>query len=231
MFFPINAVSAFVKWTAREFQISSIDRIACPSPLGFDLSTFDIFNMALCGATCVLVPDHIVWMPRFLVQFLLQARITCWYSVPSILTGMLQEGRFAEHEYPDLRVILFAGEVFPGPGLARLQAAVPQADLRKSLWPDRDQCGHLVPCASWFRWIATAPHRPRLPLCRRDCGRREWRTARRRRLSDESDIGTILKIPSALSSPWTASGITAQATAYPLRLTAVTALSVGSTGK
>ena len=122
-----RAVSAFVRWTAREFQISSHDRIACPSPLGFDLSTFDIFNMALRGATCVLVPGEIVWMPRFLVQFLRQARITCWYSVPSILTGMLQEGRFAEHDYPDLRVILFAGEVFPGPGVARLQAAVPQA--------------------------------------------------------------------------------------------------------
>ncbi|MGB9206222.1 MAG: AMP-binding protein, partial [Terriglobales bacterium] len=64
-----RAVSAFVKWSAREFQIGPTDRIACPSPLSFDLSTFDIFNMALCGATCVLVPGHIVWMPRFLVQF------------------------------------------------------------------------------------------------------------------------------------------------------------------
>ncbi len=122
-----NAVSAFVRWTALEFHISSKDRIASPSPLGFDLSTFDVFNMALCGATCVLVPGQIVWMPRFLVQFLRQSRITCWYSVPSILTGMLQEGKLAEHEFPDLRVILFAGEVFPGPNVARLQAAVPQA--------------------------------------------------------------------------------------------------------
>ncbi len=122
-----RAVSAFVKWSAREFQIGSTDRIACPSPLSFDLSTFDIFNMALCGATCVLVPGHIVWMPRFLVQFVRQARITCWYSVPSILAGMLQDGRLAEHEYPGLRVILFAGEVFAGPYVARLQVAVPQA--------------------------------------------------------------------------------------------------------
>ena len=122
-----SAVSAFVKWSAREFQVCSSDRIACPSPLSFDLSTFDIFNMALCGATCVLVPGHIMWMPRFLVQFVREARITCWYSVPSILAGMLQEGRLAEHEYPGLRVILFAGEVFPGPNVARLQAAVPQA--------------------------------------------------------------------------------------------------------
>jgi amino acid adenylation domain-containing protein len=122
-----RAVSAFVKWSAREFQIGPTDRIACPSPLSFDLSTFDIFNMALCGATCVLVPGHIVWMPRFLVQFVRQARTTCWYSVPSILAGMLQEGRLAEHEYPGLRVILFAGEVFAGPYVARLQAAIPQA--------------------------------------------------------------------------------------------------------
>ena len=79
----------------QEFRISSADRIACPSPLGFDLSTFDIFNMALCGATAVLVPDNIVWMPRFLVQFVRESRISCWYSVPSILAGMLQEGRMA----------------------------------------------------------------------------------------------------------------------------------------
>lgn len=122
-----RAVSAFVRWTAREFQITSADRIACPSPLGFDLSTFDIFNMALCGATAVLVPDNIVWMPRFLVQFVREARISCWYSVPSILSGMLQAGGMAAHSYPDLRLILFAGEVFSAPTLARLQAAVPDA--------------------------------------------------------------------------------------------------------
>ena len=122
-----RAVSAFVRWTAREFQIASTDRIACPSPLGFDLSTFDIFNMALCGATAVLVPDNIVWMPRFLVQFLRQAHISCWYSVPSILAGMLREGRMAAHSYPDLRLILFAGEVFPAPALAKLLAAAPDA--------------------------------------------------------------------------------------------------------
>lgn len=122
-----RAVSTFVKWSAREFQICSTDRIACPSPLSFDLSTFDIFNMALCGAACVIVPGHSVWMPRFLVQFVREAGITCWYSVPSILSGMLEEGRLAQHDYPDLRVILFAGEVFRVADVAHLLAAAPQA--------------------------------------------------------------------------------------------------------
>ena len=122
-----RAVSAFVRWTAREFQIVAGDRIACPSPLGFDLSTFDIFNMALRGATAVLAPDNIVWMPRFLVRFLRESRVSCWYSVPSILAGMLREGGMAAHSYPDLRLILFAGEVFPAPALAKLLAAAPDA--------------------------------------------------------------------------------------------------------
>ncbi len=124
-----RAVAAFVRWTAEEFQITSADRISSPSPLGFDLSTFDIFNMALTGATAVLVPENIVWMPRFLTQFASEASISCWYSVPSILSGMLQEGRFNTHSYPALRLILFAGEVFPGPLLARLQAALPVTRL------------------------------------------------------------------------------------------------------
>jgi amino acid adenylation domain-containing protein len=122
-----RAVVAFVKWSSEEFQLRSEDRIASPSPLSFDLSTFDIFNMALLGATCVLVPDEIVWMPRFLTQFVCEQRITAWYSVPSILAGMLNEGRFARGTYPDLRVILFAGEVFASRNVAKLQAVVPHA--------------------------------------------------------------------------------------------------------
>jgi len=122
-----RAVAAFVKWTAAEFQLGQNDRIACPSPLSFDLSTFDIFNMALVGATCVLVPDDISWMPRFLTQFVSGQRITVWYSVPSLLAGMLNEGGFARGSYPDLRVVLFAGEVFASRSVVQLQAVVPHA--------------------------------------------------------------------------------------------------------
>lgn len=122
-----RAAGAFVSWSARQFAVRPADRIACPAPLGFDLSTFDIFNMALRGAACVLVPESCVWIPRFLTRFLLEERITCWYSVPSVLILMLQDGGFASHSFPDLRLVLFAGEVFPGPSLARLQAALPRA--------------------------------------------------------------------------------------------------------
>ena len=122
-----RAVAAFVRWTAAEFGIAPADRIACPSPLGFDLSTFDLFNMALCGATCVLVPENIAWMPRFLVGYAAEKRVTVWYSVPSILSRMLRDGGMRAGTCADLRVVLFAGEVISSGDLARLTAAVPGA--------------------------------------------------------------------------------------------------------
>jgi amino acid adenylation domain-containing protein len=130
-----NAVAAFVRWSAEEFHITEADRIACPSPLGFDLSTFDIFNMALRGATCVILSENIVWMPRFLVQALRELHITCWYSVPSILSGMDQGGRLGEFSYPNLRLVLFAGEVFPAPGISSLQRSLPGVMLANLYGP------------------------------------------------------------------------------------------------
>jgi len=122
-----RAVAAFVRWSAAEFGIGAADRIVCPSPLGFDLSTFDLFNMALCGATCVLAPESIAWMPRFLVRYAAAERVTAWYSVPSILSRMVRDGGMGPGSCPDLRVVLFAGEPISGSDLALLTAAVPGA--------------------------------------------------------------------------------------------------------
>jgi amino acid adenylation domain-containing protein len=124
-----RAVAAFVNWSGTEFGIGPGDRVACPSPLSFDLSTFDIFNMARSGATCVLVPERSAWFPRFLTEFLAEERITAWYSVPSVLAGMLNEGGLARRAYPALRLVLFAGEVLASPNAAKLQAALPGVRL------------------------------------------------------------------------------------------------------
>ena len=155
-----RAVAAFVRWTAAEFQISSRDRIACPAPLGFDLSTFDLFNMALTGATVVLVPENIAWMPRFLACFVRESRISCWYSVPSILSAMLEEGRLAESDYPHLRLVLFAGEVFAPPTLARLMTAVPHAQCVNLYGPTETNV------VTWYRVPRTFKEHDPLPIGR-----------------------------------------------------------------
>lgn len=121
-----RAVAAFVSWTADEFTLTSSDRIASPAPLGFDLSTFDLFGMALTGATAVLIPENIGWMPRFLAQHISQQRISACYSVPSTLTSLVVEGHLTGELCPDLRLVLFAGEPFPPLALARVLNAIPK---------------------------------------------------------------------------------------------------------
>ncbi|MEB4209156.1 amino acid adenylation domain-containing protein [Mycobacterium sp. 94-17] len=118
---------AFVHWAAGEFTLQSHDRLANHAPLHFDLSVFDLFAAAAAGATVVLVPPRMNAFPSELVQLVRDQKVTVWYSVPSALMLMESRGGLAKTSLPELRAVLFAGEVFPLPVLRRLQNALPQA--------------------------------------------------------------------------------------------------------
>ena len=123
-----RAVGAFVDWTARQFRLEPGDRIGCPSPLSFDLSTFDVFNIARSGSASVVVPQAAIWIPRLLSRLVREAQITTRDTVPSLLAHSL-EGGLVPGAFDSLRVILFAGEVMPPRVAARLRAAAPGAEL------------------------------------------------------------------------------------------------------
>ena len=108
-----QASLTFVDWAHERFAVTDHDVVSSHAPLHFDLSIFDIFASVKAGARIAIVPDRLATFPVKLAQFIRDERVSIWYSVPSALTLMLERGNFAAHEYPDLRVILFAGEVFP----------------------------------------------------------------------------------------------------------------------
>jgi len=118
---------AFVHWAATEFALQPQDRLVNHAPLHFDLSIFDLFAAAAVGATVVLVPPRMNAFPSELVQLVRDQRITVWYSVPSALMLMESRGGLGKTPLPELRLVLFAGEVFPLPVLRRLLTALPQA--------------------------------------------------------------------------------------------------------
>jgi amino acid adenylation domain-containing protein len=126
---------AFVHWAAREFALQPQDRLVNHAPLHFDLSIFDLFAAAAAGATVVLVPPRLNAFPSELVQLVRDQRITVWYSVPSALMLMESRGGLAKTPLPELRAVLFAGEVFPLPVLRRLLTALPQAPFYNLFGP------------------------------------------------------------------------------------------------
>lgn len=120
-----RASLTFVNWVCDTFHFTAQDRVSNHAPLHFDLSILDLFATIQAGGTVVLVPPSHSVFPRSLADFIANEKITIWYSVPSILTSLVLHGQLERHSYPHLRMIFFAGEVFPIKYLRQLMARLP----------------------------------------------------------------------------------------------------------
>jgi acyl-coenzyme A synthetase/AMP-(fatty) acid ligase len=116
---------AFVEWAVDEIGVESTDRLSSHAPFHFDLSIFDVFAAGKAGAALVLVPPEASFFPVDVASFIRDQEITIWYSVPSILAMMTQRGGLQTGDFPKLRTLLFAGEVFPTKFLRRLMDFLP----------------------------------------------------------------------------------------------------------
>jgi amino acid adenylation domain-containing protein len=120
----LNALT-FVDWAVEEFAVTAADRLSSHAPLHFDLSVFDLFAASKAGASVALVPAELVPFPVEVAAFMEQRQISVWYSVPSALSMLVTHGNLGARRLPDLRTVLFAGEVFPTKYLVRLMDLLP----------------------------------------------------------------------------------------------------------
>ena len=121
-----NALS-FVEWSSEVFEPSSADRFSSHAPFHFDLSILDIYVAVKHGAELHLVSEEFGKNPKDLAQFIAARKLTVWYSTPSILTLLMEFGNLEKHDCSSLRLVLFAGEVFPIKHLRELQRRWPWA--------------------------------------------------------------------------------------------------------
>jgi amino acid adenylation domain-containing protein len=119
-----NAVS-FVNWCSQVFEPNEKDVFSSHAPFHFDLSILDIYLPLKHGAAVVLIGESISKEPTALCQLIQSQKITVWYSAPSILSLIAQFGKISEHDLSSLRIVLFAGEVFPIVHLRSLTWQVP----------------------------------------------------------------------------------------------------------
>lgn len=111
------SVMHFIRWTKSYFGTTASDRVSQHPPLHFDLSTFDIFGTLSAGAELHLVPSELNLMPPKLAQFMRDAALTQWFSVPSVLNLMAKFDALRPGDFPSLRRVLWCGEVLPTPTL------------------------------------------------------------------------------------------------------------------
>jgi amino acid adenylation domain-containing protein len=121
-----NALT-FVNWACEQFSLQPGDTFSSHAPFHFDLSTFDLFAAASAGGTVTVVPGMAALFPVRLAQWIGSEEVTVWYSVPSALSMLVRYGGLDQHPLDSVRLLLFAGEVFPNKYLAELMRLVPRA--------------------------------------------------------------------------------------------------------
>jgi amino acid adenylation domain-containing protein len=124
----LNALT-FVDMAADFFAITPNDRLVNHAPLHFDLSVFDIYCAVKVGACVVLLTEKETTFAAAAIAAIKKHSITIWNSVPSALIQLVQRVSIKEESALSLRLVLFAGELFPAKFLRRLMIKIPHAEF------------------------------------------------------------------------------------------------------
>jgi amino acid adenylation domain-containing protein len=100
-------VTNFLPGMIRRWQIGPRDAVLQFASFTFDVSVMDMFMPLTAGARAVLAPAETLHSPPRLAALLDDAHITFACLPPAVL------GLLPERDYPDLRILMTAGEELP----------------------------------------------------------------------------------------------------------------------
>ncbi|MBW2456144.1 MAG: AMP-binding protein [Deltaproteobacteria bacterium] len=128
---PISwaGLDAFTTWMIDLTELRPADRVLRVAELVFDLSWFDHLATFRAGATLCTTSRRCLATGRSLLGELETLAPTIVYGVPALFTKLVAALPEDQQLDPGLRVICFAGEVFPLAELRRLAARAPRARL------------------------------------------------------------------------------------------------------
>jgi len=149
------SVAHFLRWANKYFGTAASDRISQHPPLHFDLSTFDIFGTLWAGAELHLVPQELNLVPHKLAQLIREARLTQWFSAPSVLNLMAKFDVVAQDDFQSLRRVMWCGEAIPTPTLIHWMRRLPHVRFTNLYGPTE------ATIASSYYTVPRCPRDPR----------------------------------------------------------------------
>jgi amino acid adenylation domain-containing protein len=121
------SVMAVIEWARTALQLRAGDRVLANGPLFTDIAFSYLYLPALAGSTVVYPHrDELVFPARFGVA-LADRRITVVFATPTMLRGVV--GPALSIAMPELRVVVFGGEMFPIDDLRAFARCAPNAVL------------------------------------------------------------------------------------------------------
>ena len=108
----LNVVD-FISWSLDALTLRPDDHLMNPTPLFFDLSTFDLHATFAAGATLHMISESELLSPKAIIERINGERITVWFSVPSLLSYLCRMKVLKPGMFPSLHTVMWCGEVFP----------------------------------------------------------------------------------------------------------------------
>lgn len=141
-----RAVISYVNWVKECFEIDSKTIFGSQTPFYFSMSILDVFTTIYTGATLYIIPKMFFSFPIKLLEFLKEKKVNTIYWVPSALCIVANLGALENIQLPDLKKILFAGEVMPIKQLNMWRKALPDCMYANLYGPTEttDICSYYI---------------------------------------------------------------------------------------
>ena len=134
----------YVQAMTERYQLSGTDRCSQTFDPTFDLSVHDMFLTWERGA-CLCCPSQKTLLKPG--RFIRDARLTVWFSVPSMALFMKRFGELRPDLYPNLRLSLFCGEALPVTLVEEWAKAAPNSIIENIYGPTE-----LTIACTGYRW-------------------------------------------------------------------------------
>ncbi len=108
-----RSVIAYAEWIQETFGIDENTQFGNQTPFYFSMSVLDIFSTIKAGCTLHILPKKFFSFPVKLLQYMNEKHVDTIYWVPSALSIISNLKALDYVPLPELKRVLFAGEVMP----------------------------------------------------------------------------------------------------------------------
>lgn len=138
-----RAICGFIDGFVETFGIRAHDIMGNQAPFDFDISVKDIYGSLAAGATLAILPRRLFSAPAELVEALRERQVTVLVWAVAALCLVSSLHALDGGELPNIRLVLFSGEVMPQPHLVRWMQKLPDATFANLYGPTEVTCNCL----------------------------------------------------------------------------------------
>lgn len=117
----------YTTWAVETLELRRSDTAGSIAPVVFDHFSYEFCLMLVRGCTLLLIPESYSSFPAKLLQFVAEEHATYLFWVPTIMVNVANMDLLARIPLPDVRMVWFAGEVFPTKQFNYWRRMLPQA--------------------------------------------------------------------------------------------------------